>query len=135
MTHPPAVREHVRMAGTVLIVDDNEGFRAFAGALLRRQGFDVVGEAGDGESGLDAARRLRPDVVLLDVQLPGIDGFEVTRRLRDDTGVTQVVLISARDRRDYGAAVVDCGARAFISKGEVSGPALEAALIGAGAAK
>ena len=121
------------MAGTVLIVDDNAGFRSFAGALLRRQGFDVVGEAGDGEAGLDAARRLRPDVLLLDVQLPGIDGFEVARRLRKDEGVTQVVLISARDRRDYGAAVDDCGARAFVSKGDVSGPVLEAALLGTGA--
>jgi DNA-binding NarL/FixJ family response regulator len=120
------------MAGTVLIVDDNAGFRSFAGALLRRQGFEVVGEAGDGESGLDAVRRLRPDVLLLDVQLPDIDGFEVARRLRKDEGVTQVVLISARDRRDFGAAVDDCGARAFFSKDEVSGPALEAALAGAG---
>jgi two-component system response regulator EvgA len=120
------------MAVTVLIVDDNAGFRSFAGALLRRQGFDVVGEAGDGESGLDAARALRPDLLLLDVQLPGIDGFEVTRRLREDGAGTQVVLISARDRRDYGAAVADCGARAFVSKGEVSGPALEAALVGTG---
>jgi DNA-binding NarL/FixJ family response regulator len=120
------------VTGTVLIVDDNAGFRSFAGALLRRQGFDVVGEAGDGESGLAAVRRLRPDVLLLDVQLPDIDGFEVTRRLRQNDGVTQVVLISARDRRDYGAAVDACGARAFISKGEVSGPALEAALLGTG---
>jgi two-component system response regulator EvgA len=118
------------MAGTVLIVDDNAGFRSHAGALLRRQGYDVVGEAGDGASGLAAARRLRPDVLLLDVQLPDIDGFEITRRLRKDAGVTQVVLISARDRRDYGAAVDECGARAFISKGEVSGPALETALAG-----
>jgi DNA-binding NarL/FixJ family response regulator len=120
------------MAGTVLIVDDNAGFRSFAGALLHRQGFEVVGEAGDGEAGLEAARRLRPDVVLLDVQLPGIDGFEVARRLRKDDGVTKVVLISARDRRDFGAAVDDCGALAFLSKDEVSGPALEVALAGAG---
>jgi DNA-binding NarL/FixJ family response regulator len=126
------VRDHVGVGATVLIVDDNAGFRSFAGALLRRQGFEVVGEAGDGEAGLAAARSLRPDVLLLDVQLPGIDGFEVSRRLRNDGPVTQVVLISARDRRDYGAEVDDCGARAFISKGEVSGPALEAALVGAG---
>ena len=132
MTPRTAVREHVRMAGTVLIVDDNAGFRAFAGALLRRQGFDVIGEAADGEAGLDAARRLRPSVLLLDVQLPGIDGFEVARRLLGEHGATRVVLISARDRRDYGAAVADCGARAFIAKDEVSGPTLEAALIGAG---
>jgi DNA-binding NarL/FixJ family response regulator len=123
------------MAATVLIVDDNEGFRAFAAALLCRQGFRVVGEAADGESALDAARRLRPDVLLLDVQLPDIDGFEVTRRLLREHLPTRVVLISARDRRDYGATVAACGARAFISKGEVSGPALEAALVGAGAAQ
>ena len=116
------------MAATVLIVDDNAGFRSFAGALLRRQGFEIVGEAGDGETGLAAARQLRPDVLLLDVQLPGIDGFEVTRRLREDAPVTEVVLISARDRRDYGAEVDDCGARAFMQKDDVSGPGLEAAL-------
>jgi DNA-binding NarL/FixJ family response regulator len=65
----------------VLIVDDHDGFRSSARALLEAEGFDVVGEAGDAASALAAAARLRPEVVLLDIQLPGIDGFEVAARL------------------------------------------------------
>ena len=66
---------------TVLIVDDHPSFRASARAILEADGFEVSGEAEDGESAIAAADRLHPDVVLLDVQLPDIDGFEVTRRL------------------------------------------------------
>ena len=69
------------MATTVLIVDDHPGFRASARMLLEAEGFDVVGEAGDGRSGLDAAAELRPDVVLLDIQLPDMDGFAVAAGL------------------------------------------------------
>jgi CheY-like chemotaxis protein len=69
------------MAKTVLIVDDHAPFRAVARALLQLEGFDVVGEAADAYSALDAVRRLRPSVVLLDVQLPDLDGFEVAHRL------------------------------------------------------
>ncbi len=68
----------------VLIVDDHDGFRATARRTLETGGFEVVGEAADGEAALEAARELRPDVVLLDVQLPGIDGFEVSRKLSCD---------------------------------------------------
>ena len=69
------------MAWSVLIVDDHEGFRAGARALLEAEGFEVLGEAGDGESAVEQARSLRPQVVLLDVQLPGIDGFAVPNGL------------------------------------------------------
>jgi DNA-binding NarL/FixJ family response regulator len=116
------------MAGTVLIVDDNEGFRAFAGTLLCRQGFDVVGEAGDGESALEAARRLRPDVLLLDVQLPDIDGFEVASRVTHNGGGPAVILVSSRDARDYGQLVESSGARGFVAKDELSGPRIRAML-------
>ena len=64
---------------TLLIVDDHAGFRALARRLLGSGGFDVVGEAADGRAAVTAARELRPDVVLLDIQLPDIDGFEVLR--------------------------------------------------------
>ena len=66
-----------RWGGTraVLIVDDHDGFRAGARALLEADGFEVLGEAADGSAALEAVRRLRPEVVLLDVQLPGTDGF------------------------------------------------------------
>ena len=71
------------MAATVLIVDDHPGFRAAARRLLELEGYHVVGEAQDGESAIVAARELRPDFVLLDVQLPDIDGFEVAERMSD----------------------------------------------------
>ena len=66
---------------TVLIVDDHPSFRASARTLLEAEGYDVVGEAENGESAVAAALRLRPDLVLLDVQLPDIDGFEVADQI------------------------------------------------------
>ena len=91
------------MPPSVLIVDDHEDFRISARALLELHGFDVVGDVEDGESGLDAAERLRPDVVLLDVQLPGMDGFEVAERLAEADRAPRVVLISSRRRSAYEA--------------------------------
>jgi CheY-like chemotaxis protein len=73
--------DHQPMARTVLIVDDHAPFRAVARALLQLEGFAVVGEAADALSALEAVGRLRPDVVVLDIQLPDLDGFEVARRL------------------------------------------------------
>jgi DNA-binding NarL/FixJ family response regulator len=111
---------------TVLIVDDHPSFRGSARALLEAEGYDVVGEAENGLDGLDAARALRPDVVLLDVQLPDIDGFEVASRLTQDAGAPAVVLISSRDGSDFGHLVRDSGARGFIPKAELSGDAIAA---------
>lgn len=81
---------------TVLIVGDHAGFRVQARALLEADGFSVVGEAADGTSGLRAARSLRPDLVLLDIGLPDIDGFEVADQLAIDLAPSLVVLISSR---------------------------------------
>jgi DNA-binding NarL/FixJ family response regulator len=117
--------EHARRP-TVLIIDDHAGFRAFARALLESEGFQVIGEAPDGRSGLADARRLQPDVVLLDVQLPDADGFEVATQLAGDGLDTAVILTSSRDVRDYGTLVGECGARGFIPKAELSGAALAA---------
>jgi CheY-like chemotaxis protein len=72
--------DHQPMARTVLIVDDHAPFRAVARALLQLEGFEVVGEAADALSALEAVGRLRPDVVVLDIQLPDLDGFEVARQ-------------------------------------------------------
>jgi DNA-binding NarL/FixJ family response regulator len=113
---------------TVVIVDDNAAFRANARALLTYEGYDVIGEAQDGASGLDVVRRLRPSVALLDVQLPDTDGFSVARDVCSDTDQTTVVMISTRDAFDYGAAVSGCGARGFIAKSELCGDALRAVL-------
>jgi DNA-binding NarL/FixJ family response regulator len=116
------------MATSVLIVDDHPSFRASARMLLECEGYDVVGEAADGESALTEAARLSPDVVLLDVGLPGLDGFEVTNRLAANGGGPAVVLTSSRECCDYGS-MADCsGARGFITKGELSGDTLGALL-------
>ena len=112
----------------VLIVDDHPSFRTSARAVLEAEGFDVVGEAADGASGLDAARRLEPQLDLLDVHLPDIDGFEVAARLTNGGGGPAVVLVSSRDGSDFGPLVSRSGAKGFIPKAELSGAALRALL-------
>ena len=111
---------------TLLIVDDHEDFRASARTLLELEGFDVVGLAEDGETALAAVAQLHPDVVLLDIQLPGMDGFDVARRLAADTDGPQIVLISSRDRSAYTAQLRDAQVSGFLGKGELSGAALHA---------
>jgi DNA-binding NarL/FixJ family response regulator len=112
----------------LLIVDDHPGFRAEAGALLRGESYEVVGEAEDGESGVAAARSLRPEVVLVDIQLPDIDGFEVARRILGAPGAPAVILISSRDAADYGARISGCGAAGFIFKGDLGRSAIDSLL-------
>jgi DNA-binding NarL/FixJ family response regulator len=116
------------MRPTLLIVDDHAGFRFLARRLLTSGGFEVVGEAADGHAAVTAARRLRPDVVLVDVQLPDIDGFEVASQLRKNSVRPAVVLTSSRDRTDYGERVDRSGAHGFIPKVELSGAAMRALL-------
>jgi CheY-like chemotaxis protein len=111
---------------TVLIVDDYEPFRDSARGLLEGGGFDVVGEAEDGKSALRFAAELHPDVVLLDVHLPDLDGFEVARRLADLEPAPEVVLTSSRD--DYAPLVEKSAARAFIRKDALSAESLYSAL-------
>jgi DNA-binding NarL/FixJ family response regulator len=117
------------MAETVLIVDDHAPFRALARALLQLEGFQVVGEAADAQSALDAVGRLRPSVVLLDVQLPDLDGFEVARRLAAAGDPPVIVLVSTRDSSSYRRRLADSPARGFIPKSDLSGAAV-AALVG-----
>jgi DNA-binding NarL/FixJ family response regulator len=114
---------------TVLIVDDHPSFRATARAMLEAEGFTVLGEARDGAEALRLVDELGPEVVLLDVQLPDLTGFEVADRLRDRNGSSpSIVLVSSRDAADYGALIEQCGARGFVPKGELSGAALRALL-------
>jgi DNA-binding NarL/FixJ family response regulator len=118
-----------RVAETILIVDDSACFRASARRLLEAEGFKVVGEADSGVAGLRGAEELRPDLVLLDVQLPDCDGFEVASRLSAKNGsMPAVILTSSRDASDFGALVAASGARGFIAKGELSGAAIHALL-------
>ncbi len=115
------------MALTVLIVDDHPSFRASARAILESDGFEVVGEAEDGATGLRMLRDLRPDVVLLDVQLPDMTGFDVCVEC-GDLDETTVVLVSSRDATDYGQLIEESGASGFVPKAELSGPAITALL-------
>jgi DNA-binding NarL/FixJ family response regulator len=115
---------------TVLIVDDHPSFRASARTLLEAEGYDVVGEAENGGDAVKAATRLKPDLVLLDVQLPDLDGFEVARLLRELEHPPFVVLTSSRDVSDYGRCLYGCGACGFVPKADLSGAAI-AALMGA----
>jgi CheY-like chemotaxis protein len=111
---------------TVLIVDDHAEFRQSAGALLEAEGFAVVAEAADGDEAIAAAERARPQIVLLDVQLPGVDGFAVAERLAAGRDPPVVVLISSRDAAAYGPRLRAAAARGFIPKRELSGSALSA---------
>ncbi len=112
------------MERTVLIVDDHPSFRATARLLLEADGWTVVGEARDGLSGVEEAARLRPDLVLLDVNLPDIDGFDVAARITAEDEAPAVVLVSSRDARDFGPMVNRSGARGFVSKADLTGEAL-----------
>jgi DNA-binding NarL/FixJ family response regulator len=110
---------------TFLVVDDHPSFRASARSLLEAEGFEVVGEAADGAEALAKAAELHPDVVLLDIQLPDVDGFEVARRLlRANASPPSIVLTSSRDEDDYGELIERSGARGFVAKAELSGSAL-----------
>jgi DNA-binding NarL/FixJ family response regulator len=111
------------MSMSVLIVDDHTPFRTFAHSLLEAEGIEVAGEAADGAAALAAADTLHPDVVLLDINLPTFDGFEVARRLADSGG-PKVVLTSSRPASDYGAKLDEAPVAGFLPKQELSGQAL-----------
>jgi DNA-binding NarL/FixJ family response regulator len=116
------------MSTTVLIVDDHATFRETAKLLLESEGFEVVGEAEDGRSALEKAASLSPDLVLLDVQLPDVDGFDVASRVTGWDDAPVVILTSSRDGRDFGPLVERSGARGFVPKADLSGDRLRALL-------
>jgi DNA-binding NarL/FixJ family response regulator len=120
----PACHDASTMNRTVLMVDDHAGFRARARALLEAQGFAVIGEASDGRSALEAADRLRPDIALVDIGLPDIDGFAVAERLRAGDMATWIVLVSGRAAEDYGDRIARSAADGFIAKMDLSGERL-----------
>lgn|SRR5437763_14285596 len=108
----------------VLIVDDHRSARASVRRLLEAEGFTVVGEAPDGHAAIVAAQQLQPDLVLLDVQLPDLDGFEVAARLAASGLPSAVVLTSSRAAAEYGSLIADSPARGFIPKADLSGATL-----------
>jgi len=118
---------HPSMARRVLIVDDHPSFRRLARKLLQAGGFEVVGEAADGADALDAARRLRPELVLLDVLLPDMTGFAVAEALAaEPAGGPLVVLVSSRSASELEPALQSSAARGFIAKSDLTVEAVEA---------
>jgi DNA-binding NarL/FixJ family response regulator len=111
---------------TILIVDDHAGFRLHARALLEADGFSVVGEAADGTSGLRAARSLRPDLLLLDIGLPDLEGFDIAEQLALDGPPPLVVLTSSRQASEYGPRLASSRVLGFIPKEDLSGSAIRA---------
>jgi DNA-binding NarL/FixJ family response regulator len=111
---------------TVLIVDDHAGFRDAATSLLEAEGFHVVGTAADGVQALSEAARLHPDIVLLDIQLPELDGFVVAERLAVEPEAPAVVLVSSYDALTYGSRLEHAPARGFLAKRDLTGAALAA---------
>jgi DNA-binding NarL/FixJ family response regulator len=115
---------------SVLIVDDHGSFRGAARTLLQGAGFEVVGESEDAAGALEAARQLRPAIVLLDIGLPDGDGFEVAERLARGDDPPVVILISSREVAWYRGRLAGSPARGFIAKGDLSRAAIEALLPG-----
>ena len=114
---------------TIVIVDDHAGFRSSARELLELDAFEVVGEAGDGAGALAAVARLAPQVVLLDIGLPDMSGFDVAAQIATvAAATTTVVLVSSRSPDQISMRVRGCGAAGFIAKDALSGAALEAML-------
>jgi DNA-binding NarL/FixJ family response regulator len=120
----PANDKNLVRRTRVLIVDDHAPFRSIARQVLTADGFLIVGEAADGAQAIRACGELRPDVVLLDVQLPDIDGFAVAAVLTTGVDPPAVVLVSSRSRTDYGSRIEDSRARGYIAKAELSGDAV-----------
>jgi DNA-binding NarL/FixJ family response regulator len=123
------------MTVRVLIVDDQEPFRLAARMVVDvTDGFEVVGEAETGEQGVDMAAELAPDLVLMDVNLPGIDGLEATRRILGVSATQVVLLLSTYEEDEYGPRAAECGAAAYIPKSAFAPERLESAWEAAGGA-
>jgi DNA-binding NarL/FixJ family response regulator len=116
---------------TILIVDDHAAFRFVARQLLEAEGFAVVGEAGTGRSAIAAADELQPDVVLLDIGLPDIEGFAVAEQLSTSRGRPLIALTASRDEATYGPRIAENPAAGFVHKDGLSGAAIRTLIAGA----
>jgi DNA-binding NarL/FixJ family response regulator len=116
------------MATRVLIVDDQEPFRLAARMVVEAtDGFEVIGEAETGEDSVRMAHELNPDLVLMDVNLPGINGLEATRQILSATSRVVILLLSTYEAAEYAPRAAECGAAAYIPKSEFSPDRLEEA--------
>jgi DNA-binding NarL/FixJ family response regulator len=117
------------MAVSVLIVDDQAPFRMAARMVVdATDGFEVVGESETGEDSIEKARSLHPDLVLMDVNLPGMNGLDATRAILDAAnGTTVVLLLSTYEEEEYAPRAAECGAAAYIPKAAFGSERLEAA--------
>jgi DNA-binding NarL/FixJ family response regulator len=106
------------MAERILIVDDHPLTRSALAALLQQHGFDVVGEAGDGDTAIELAGSLRPDLVLLDISMPGMDGLSALPRLREAAPSTEVVVLTASGTEENLLAAIRGGAAGYLLKSE-----------------
>jgi CheY-like chemotaxis protein len=113
------------MARRVLVVDDHLAFRRLAMRLLTAEGLEVIGEAATGNAAVAQAAALRPDIVLLDVRLPDIDGFAVAERLATLPTPPAVVLTSSLAAADFGGRLVTSRACGFLDKRQLSAARLE----------
>jgi len=112
----------------VLICDDQEAFRAAAREVVSAtQGFEVVGEAETGEDSVTMAQDLQPDLVLMDVNLPGINGLDATRQILGSSDTVVVLLLSTYEEAEYAPRAAECGASAYIPKSSFGPDRLEAA--------
>jgi DNA-binding NarL/FixJ family response regulator len=110
----------------VLIVDDQLPFREASRMVVEMtDGFEIAGEAANGEEAVDLASRLRPDLVLMDVQMPGIDGIEATRRIKSLDDPPHVLVMSTHESGSYEEPALAAGAIGFIAKSMFSMDALE----------
>lgn len=116
------------MGRTVLIVDDHPSFRRFARRLVEAAGYEVVGEAQDGEAAIVRARESRPDAVLLDIVLPDQSGFDVAEELAGEGGGPLVILTSSRSASELGDRLTGAAANSFIPKSELTTETLRAAI-------
>ena len=109
------------MAVRVLIVDDQEPFRMAARMVVEStDGFEVVGETESGEASVQAAKELEPDLVLMDVNLPGINGLEATRQILSGSDSVVILLLSTYEEEEYAPRAAECGAAAYIPKSSFS---------------
>jgi DNA-binding NarL/FixJ family response regulator len=116
------------MTVRVLIVDDQEPFRLAARMVVEAtDGFEVVGESETGEASVEAAHELNPDLVLMDVNLPGINGLEATRQILSSTQRVVILLLSTYEEAEYAPRAAECGAAAYIPKSSFSPERLEQA--------